>query len=281
MKLCRTACIAALAMSAVSYLMLSPLISCSFYYMLLFPGAGYKGDNYMNNTACGIKAKDLDIKTVNNENLHAWYFHKPKSKYLLLMHHGNSGNISILQWYADLALESGASIILYDYEGYGKSSGKPSISAVLRDSKAVYEYANKNLGWQEDQIINLGVSLGTAAASELGRSSHCKAVILFAPFLSLRKTGREFLSYLKYYPDFLWPETDIGSLRFAASSVHPPALVFHGQADKLVRPEDAEQLKIASAGKRLELVRLNCGHSDFQNERPRILSELRRFLNRL
>ena len=122
------------AFMAMAYLLCSPLVSKDLYYSLLFYAAPYPYGNYDDNVVDGIKAKDVFFKTADHHTLHGWYFKKPGAKTLLLMSHGNGGNISILQLYVDVAMRADASIFIYDYEGYGRSQGHSSIQALNRDS---------------------------------------------------------------------------------------------------------------------------------------------------
>jgi len=56
-----------------------------------------------------------------------------------------------------------------DYRGYGRSSGEPSITAMMRDCHVIFEFTRK---WLETNgytasIIAMGRSLGSASALEL------------------------------------------------------------------------------------------------------------------
>ena len=265
-----------MALLALFYFLGSPLISKDLYYMLLFHPVAYPQGHYENNVVNGIKAKDLFVKTADNKLLHAWYFHKPQSKCLLLMHHGNGGNLSILQWYVDIALQSNASIIVYDYEGYGRSSGKPCIDAACRDSEIMFDYATKQLGWRDQQIVNLGLSLGTGVASELSQKRNSAGTILIAPFTNIRRVAASVLPWLPLYPDLLWAEHDLGSTSLLLQD-HNPVLILHGDEDTVVLFQHAIDLKESSKGS-AELVKLHCGHGDLRRVKDQIQSSIRKFI---
>lgn len=260
----------------MAYLFCSPLVARDLYYKLLFWAAPYPDGYYDDNIVNGVKAKDLFFKTADQKVLHGWYFHKPNSKCLLLMHHGNGGNISILQWYVDIALSSQASIFIYDYEGYGRSAGKPCIEALGRDAQAAFNCMLEQEKWKPNQIINLGLSLGTGVASELSQKQHCAGTILIAPFTNIRRIGAEVIPFLSLYPDFLWAEHDLGSRNFI-SSKHHPVLVLHGQDDELVPFQNSIDLKNMSKGP-LELVKLHCGHNNLGEDRELLLSSIKKFV---
>lgn len=264
------------AFMAMAYLLCSPLVSKNLYYSLLFYAAPYPYGNYDDNVVDGIKAKDVFFKTANNHTLHGWYFKKPGAKTLLLMSHGNGGNISILQWYVDVAMRADASIFIYDYEGYGRSEGDSSIEALNRDSEAAYDYMTESEQWKANQIINLGLSLGTGVASELNATRKCAGTILIAPFTNIRRIGAQVLPFLALYPDFLWAEHDLGSRSFI-SSKHHPVLILHGEEDQLVPFQNALDLKASSNGP-LKLVKLQCAHNDLGREQQSIVANIKAFV---
>ncbi len=64
----------------------------------------------------------------------------PASPYLLFFH----GNGEIVEDYHDLGdiyTRLGLNFMPVDYRGYGKSTGAPTVSAMMRDCHAIYEYA--------------------------------------------------------------------------------------------------------------------------------------------
>ena len=64
----------------------------------------------------------------------------------------------------------------YDYNGYGQSTGKPSVTAILADISAVYRYLTKFRKVRSSRIILVGHSLGTAPSSYLASKERVKGV---------------------------------------------------------------------------------------------------------
>src|SRR6516164_9517845 len=74
-----------------------------------------------------VRCEDVKIPTANGQTLNGWLFRLPSSKKIALVSHGNAGNICYRLPLAATLLAAGVSVLLYDYEGYGESSGKPSL----------------------------------------------------------------------------------------------------------------------------------------------------------
>jgi abhydrolase domain-containing protein 17 len=67
----------------------------------------------------------------------------------------------------ELAQELQSNIFIYDYSGYGLSSGKASVANVYADVEAAYDYLVYDRGIPASSIIAYGQSLGTAASVHL------------------------------------------------------------------------------------------------------------------
>jgi fermentation-respiration switch protein FrsA (DUF1100 family) len=97
--------------------------------------------------------------------------------------HGNAGNITHRAPRIQEIVAAGSSVLMLDYRGYGKSSGRPSEQGLYRDSEAGF-ICLLGKGYRAEQIILHGESLGTAVAIDLASRRPCAALILEAPFTS-------------------------------------------------------------------------------------------------
>lgn len=66
-------------------------------------------------------------------------------------------------------------ILLFDYRGYGKSTGAPSENGLYTDAIAVYEYVRKRTDLNQQKIFLFGRSLGGAVALHLGKIEQNKS----------------------------------------------------------------------------------------------------------
>lgn len=121
---------------------------------------------------------------------------------LLIYFHGNSATIAQQRRTEEYrSYASGASdkifVLAFDYRGFGRSSGTPSESGLLRDAEAVVEWALNRARISPDRIVLLGHSLGTAVASGIAHH-YMKISIEFAGLIlcaAFTNAGGAFASY--------------------------------------------------------------------------------------
>jgi len=87
----------------------------------------------------------------------------------ILFFHGNGEIVSDYDDLAPIYHQHGINFIASDYRGYGKSSGTPTASAMLKDAHVVLKYV---LDWLNNNgyvgpIVIMGRSLGSAPALEI------------------------------------------------------------------------------------------------------------------
>ena len=58
-------------------------------------------------------------------------------------------------------------VLVFDYRGYGRSTGRPTEPGVYRDARAALAYLSSRADVATDRIVYLGRSLGAAIAVEL------------------------------------------------------------------------------------------------------------------
>lgn len=144
---------------------------------------------------------------------------------LVFLHcHGNAENLRTLSWRQEMFRSRGYGFCAFDYEGYGRSSGKPSEAGVQRDVLRIWRYLTEEKKIAPERIVIHGFSLGTGAASFLAsKVSKAKALILEAPF-----TSTYAVAGMQWFPGNRFPNIEyITSVRF-------PILIIHGDRDRII-----------------------------------------------
>lgn len=191
----------------------------------------------------GGKARQLrigarDKKTKKEVQLHALYLQVPRSDRLILITHGNAGNLGHRVGLAAILAKIGSSVLVFDYQGYGESSGPARVDALIDNAEAAYHYAHDELKYPCDRIVLYGESIGCGVASDtatrLGALSLTPAaIILQSPFLSLTSCAKDKIFFLRLVPDSFFPPPALDNLAYVKSA-HPPLLVIHGDRDQIL-----------------------------------------------
>lgn len=208
----------------------------------------------------GVKPQDVFFPTVNGRMLHGWYFELPNAKCTTLLSHGIGGNISSRVDLVELLLKAGTSVFIYDYQGYGRSSGNASLKNVVEDGNSAYNYLTDELGISPSNIVLAGESLGTGVTCALSRRVKSAALILQSPFSSLAKRVGEVVPIFKNKPNWLEPTTGLENDQ-VLSRPHPPVLIVHGDKDNTVPVSHAHDLYQSAIGEKQLLVINGAGHT--------------------
>src|SRR5258705_12721644 len=102
--------------------------------LVYFPDRELYGDP----ADAGLAFTDLTIPTEDGERLHAWWIptRAAPARGHVLFFHGNAGNVSHRLEHALALTAAGLDVLLVDYRGYGRSTGRPSEEGLRRDARA-------------------------------------------------------------------------------------------------------------------------------------------------
>ena len=189
----------------------------------------------------GIAPKDIYLTAGDGNKIHGWFLRNPKSTYTVLLSHGLAGNLTNGTDLMALFIKSGASVFAYDYEGYGRSEGSPSVDVCCNDARAAYNYLVTDQKIDPLKIVLFGESFGTGVTANLSRSAESAGIILQCPFLSLRHRAIELFAVEAIYPQSFYPENALDNGAVLASK-HAPLLIIGGVDDPILPIKHADQL---------------------------------------
>jgi len=178
----------------------------------------------------GLAYDDITLTTRDRERINAWYVPAPDERAALLFCHGNAGNISHRLDSLRIFNSLGLSVLLFDYRGYGNSTGAPSEKGTYADADAAWEYLVKTAGKSPEKIIVFGESIGCAVAAELSLRRQVGGLIMLAGFTSLPDLGQQLYPWL--------PVRLLSRYRYATlqkiASISCPKLIIHSRDDEIV-----------------------------------------------
>jgi pimeloyl-ACP methyl ester carboxylesterase len=224
--------------------------------------------------ALGLGYEQVEIKTSDGELLHGWFVPAPGERAVVLFFHGNAGNIShrldTLRIFNSLDL----SVLIFDYRGYGLSSGRPSEQGTYEDAQAAWRHLVDTRGVSPDRIILFGRSLGGAVATWLAAQQPPGALIVESAFRSVPDLAAEIYWFL--------PVRSLARIEYPVErlvrEVSAPVLIVHSRDDEIIPFSHAEALH-AAAGARSQMLVLGGDHNTgFLRDEARYRARLDAFI---
>ena len=182
----------------------------------------------------------------------------------ILFFHGNGEIVADYDELAPLYTALGINFLVFDYRGYGRSNGRPTVSAMMSDCHQLYTYT---AGWlaangYAGPTILMGRSLGSASALELAAAfpQDVDGLIIesgfaFAePLLQLLGVDVNRIGFNE--------RRGFGNLEKIARYTGP-TLIIHAEYDHIIPYSDGQALLKASQSPQKRLVRIeNANHND-------------------
>lgn len=197
---------------------------------------------------------------VPGARLHALYLHQPaeQSKGIVLFLHGNAGNLETWFTHADFWLTTGYDVLMPDYRGFGKSTGKIESEAQL-DDDVLHAWNFVAPNYQGKKHVIYGRSLGTGLAVKLATQVSADLVVLVSPYTSMKAMAHE---YYPWVPSFIlrYPLTTDQLL----PQLHSKILLVHGTSDQLISSEHSKRLLKLNPNAQLVEIQ-GAGHGDIHN----------------
>lgn len=179
------------------------------------------------------------IDRPDGARLHAIHFAVPNPKGIVLYFHGNTGSLKRWGRRAVRFTSLGYDVLMPDPRGYGKSRGRSTEDALLKDARAWYDGLIGS--WTEQQVVLYGCSLGCALAIPVAAERSPRLLLLETPFANLTDVARSYLPVLPYRLLLRYPfRNDV-----AVRSVRCPTYIFHGKRDQTVPYASALKLYAA------------------------------------
>lgn len=148
---------------------------------------------------------------------------------VIVYYHGNAGNACDRYEMKDLLAQTGATLLFVEYPGYAGDTDKTTEQTIENAVDNVHHYLSENYG-EETQIIVIGRSIGTGAASYHAQGGSVDALILISPFTSLADVAQ--LHY-KVYPASLLVKDRFDNVHHL-DDFGGDLTVIHGQKDAIV-----------------------------------------------
>jgi pimeloyl-ACP methyl ester carboxylesterase len=199
---------------------------------LLFPGATFSGEWF--EPPAGLAVEDVELGSTDGNVIHAWWAAPPgwRPRHgAVLYSHGNAGNLSarghsVLRW----RREANRAVLIYDYPGYGRSTGKPTEAGCYAAAEAAYDFLVGRRQVPPEEVILLGSSLGAAMATDLAVRRPHRLLVLINPFTSFPDMAQKVVPWLPARWLVRNRLDNLGKIGKCPS----PVFITHGTADQVI-----------------------------------------------
>ncbi len=165
------------------------------------------------------------------DRLLAWQIMPNQEPLATVVHlHGNAQNMSSHIFGVMFLLEMGFQIMAFDYSGYGRSTGRPTLAGIQQDALAVFEHVFGNPDTFGSNVFGFGQSMGAyVLARILPQISRLQGAVIEAGLYSFHDLFRDAMPSV---------ENAIPDEGFSALDTLPesrvPKLFIHGSDDDVV-----------------------------------------------
>jgi pimeloyl-ACP methyl ester carboxylesterase len=168
----------------------------------------------------------IDIKP--GVSLSALRFMAEKPIGIVLYLKGNSRSIKGWGKFAIDFIRYNYDVIMVDYRGFGKSTGRRSQQEIKDDLQLIYDKIKEQV--EERFIILYGRSMGSGFATKLASTNHPRLLILDAPYYSMANSVGRYLPFLPMSILLKFPIPTYKWIKYVKCPIH----IIHGTKDKLI-----------------------------------------------
>lgn len=180
---------------------------------------------------------ELEFESDDGTLLHGWYCRAADPIASVLYFHGNSANLTMVAPKIPHLNLAGLNVLVFDYRGFGRSSGRPTLTGVLEDGLAAARLHDALRPPRLPSIL-FGYSLGGAIAAETATRHRFDGLILQSTFTNLADMARVMYPRL---PMHLLSGRAFDTLKII-KQLELPLVVIHGTDDPRIPCWMAEQL---------------------------------------
>jgi fermentation-respiration switch protein FrsA (DUF1100 family) len=217
------------------------------------------------NRLAGISAaQDMLITVEPGVDVGARFHMAAKTGVNILFFHGNGEIVSDYDELGPVFNQMDINFLAIDYRGYGRSTGQPTVSAMMKDCHVIFSFIKEWLTTNNyaGPLVVMGRSLGSASALELVQhyKNEIDGLIIesgFAhvtPLLKLLGIDTETLGFKE--------ETGFGNID-KIRDFDKPTLIIHAELDHIIAYSEGESLYNACAAPNKALLKISgANHND-------------------
>ena len=134
----------------------------------------------------GLPLEEVWLPVDEGVTVFGWFIEARPNSPVLLWCHGNAGNVSHRLENIHHLFQRGISVFIFDYRGYGQSTGEASELGLYQDALASYDYLIQQRRISSERLILFGRSLGSGVAGEIAVQRTTAGLIVEGAFPSIQ-----------------------------------------------------------------------------------------------
>ena len=178
----------------------------------------------------GLPLEEVWLPVDDEVTVFGWFIEAGPSSPVLLWCHGNAGNVSHRLENIRQLYQRGISVFIFDYRGYGQSTGEASERGFYQDALASYDYLIHQRQISSERLILFGRSLGSGVAGEIAVQRSSAGLIVEGSFPSIQSMA----DHLYFGLPAGWFMDVKFDLAQKVHALQVPLLVIHGEHDSIV-----------------------------------------------
>jgi uncharacterized protein len=182
-----------------------------------------------------VTVEKVHFRGPAGSQLYGVFYKLPGSYRVVIINHGFDETMLDMLGEAKVFLKAGISVFLWDYRGFGMSTGESTFETLQDEGYFPCDYLHAYYGYYLDDMMVMGKSLGCGTACNLARHRSACALILENAFPSVPELLKSKMAVLKIYPDFIFPQPHMNVMGYLKGT-HAPLLFVSGLTDRTVPP---------------------------------------------
>ena len=203
--------------------------------------------------------EEYNVETRDGAVINGLRFKAKEPKGIVFYLKGNSKSIKGWGKFAVDFTRHGYDVLMVDYRGFGKSTGRRTQKAVKRDMQVIYNKMKEKV--DEKYIILYGRSLGSGFAAKLASMNDPRMLILDAPYYSLKHVAKKYIPFMPLSLLIKFPMPTYKWLRYVNCPIH----IIHGTDDQLIPYKSSVKLSKIKPQQTTLYTVIGGGHKDLNS----------------
>lgn len=204
----------------------------------------------------GLAHEDVWLRSAGGARVHGWWVPAASpTAPVILFCHGNAGTVADRLPTLVIFRHMGYATLIFDYQGYGRSEGRPTEAGTYADAAAAWHHLVEERQVPPRRIVVFGRSLGGAIAARLAREYAPGALVLESTFTSVPDLGADLYPWLpvrwlsRYRYDTL---AEVRQARCPVAVLHSPGddMIPHRHGQRLFAAAPDPKVFVALRGSR-------------------------------